>query len=234
MPTTATGDRVLEIAQPHVGEKYILGARAPMANSAWRGPWDCAEFVSWCVHQAAGVLYGTEPRNDPVRADAYTGFWATQAEAEGKTITVADAARTPGACVLRKPGANGIGHIVFSDGAGGTIEAHSRSRGVVRDTLSGRRWDYGILVPGIQYFANEKSVAVKMPDGVLRVTEPLTRGPTVRKVQKALVARGYHPGSADSVYGPQTAHAVQSFQADHGLVPDGEAGPRTLKALGVG
>jgi len=232
-PRDATGDRILEIAAEHLAEQYILGARAPMANSGWRGPWDCAEFASWCIFQATGSLYGVEPRNDPIRADAFTGFWATQAEAERRVISVEQAARTPGACVLRKPGANGIGHIVLADGKGGTVEAHSRNRGVVRDVLSGRRWDYGILVPGVQYFANEQAVEVKMPERVLRVMDPLMRGPTVQKVQVALAQRGFHPGSADGVYGPQTAHAVQAFQADKGLVPDGEVGPTTLKALGI-
>src|SRR5947209_1440452 len=67
-----TGDDVVALARRHVGEEYILGARAPMANAAWKGPWDCAEFVSWCVFQATGILYGTKPRNDPMLADAFT------------------------------------------------------------------------------------------------------------------------------------------------------------------
>lgn len=78
-----TGDDVLAIARPHIGEVYKLGARAPMANSGWTGPWDCAEFVSWCVYQASGILFGTQPRNDPVRADAFTGFWAEQTREAG-------------------------------------------------------------------------------------------------------------------------------------------------------
>ncbi|MBN1239495.1 MAG: peptidoglycan-binding protein, partial [Gammaproteobacteria bacterium] len=43
--------------------------------------------------------------------------------------------------------------------------------------------------------------------------------------------RGYATGSLDGVFGPQTASAVRAFQADSGLVADGEAGPKTLKAL---
>lgn len=230
---SADGDRILDIAAPHEGEQYILGARAPMANAGWQGPWDCAEFVSWCVFRATGVLYGTEPRDDPVRADAFTGFWANHAAADQAFVSIEDAARTPGACVLRRPGANGIGHIALSDGRGGTIEAHSTKRGVVRDRISGRRWDQGILVPGVRYFVNEEPVPVSMPTDVLRVTSPLTRGPTVRKLQQALVDRGFHPGTVDGVYGPQTAHAVQAFQAENGLVADGEAGAVTLRALGL-
>jgi len=40
----ATGNDLLTIVAPHVGEEYILGSLAPKNNSQWRGPWDCAEF----------------------------------------------------------------------------------------------------------------------------------------------------------------------------------------------
>jgi peptidoglycan hydrolase-like protein with peptidoglycan-binding domain len=39
--------------------------------------------------------------------------------------------------------------------------------------------------------------------------------------------------SADGVFGPQTAHAVKSFQAAHGLTADGIVGPATAQALGL-
>lgn len=228
-----TGDQVLALARAHIGETYILGARAPMGNAAWKGPWDCAEFVSWCVFQASGVLFGTEPRNDPMLADAFTGFWAQQASAAGALIPVEEAAGIAGAAVLRRPRPGAIGHIVLSDGRGGTVEAHSSARGVVADTLSGRRWDHGILVPGVSYLLSETPVLLKPASSTLRLTQPLTRGDTVRRVQRALAKRGFAPGSADGVYGPQTAHAVRLFQASAGLVADGEVGSRTLKALGL-
>jgi peptidoglycan hydrolase-like protein with peptidoglycan-binding domain len=51
------------------------------------------------------------------------------------------------------------------------------------------------------------------------------------KIQKRLAALGFAPGIADGVYGPQTAAAVELFQASKGLVADGEVGPVTLAAL---
>ena len=227
-----TGEAVLALARRHLGEPYLLGARAPMGTSSWKGPWDCAEFVSWCVYQSSGLLYGTEPRHDPILADAYTGFWALQAAAGGDMILVEQAAGIAGAVVLRKPRDGQTGHIVFSDGRGGTVEAHSKERGVIEHTLSGRRWDTGILVPGIRYFAAEMPVTLApAPATVLRLTTPLTQGETVRKLQQRLIKLGFAAGAADGVYGPQTAHAVRLFQASRNLVADGEAGSATLQAL---
>ena len=53
----------------------------------------------------------------------------------------------------------------------------------------------------------------------------------VRELQRQLAKHGYGPGPADGRYGPQTMNAVARFQAAHGLVVDGIAGPITLTAL---
>lgn len=59
-----------------------------------------------------------------------------------------------------------------------------------------------------------------------------SKGKAVKALQEALKARKFDPGSADGVFGPQTAAAVKAFQASIGLLADGVAGPATLKALG--
>lgn len=228
-----TGEDILELARKHVGERYVLGARAPMGNPSWTGPWDCAEFVSWCLYQASGILFGTEPRNDPVRADAYTGYWAQQCREAGCTVTVGLAIVTTGAVLLRFPQPGAIGHVVFSDGKGGTVEAHSTARGVIEGQVNGRRWDTGILVPGIRYHQSGDTIVHESPIGVIRLTHPLTKSDLVRQIQLRLSELGYSPGLADGVYGPQTAHAVTRFQADKSLVADGEVGPATRQALGL-
>lgn len=230
----ATGDDIVAIAKKHLKERYVLGARAPMANAAWKGPWDCAEFASWCLYQATGVLFGTEPDDDPIRADAFTGYWSQQSRAANARVPVEEAAAIVGAFVLRAPASGKVGHIVISDGAGGTIEAHSAARGVVTDTLDGRRWDTGVLPPGVTYFRGPDPVIVAPPPaGILRVTDPLTKGKAIEKVQRALVKAGFFPGKVDGIYGPQTASAVVAFQAANGLVADGEVGPATRAALGI-
>jgi len=230
-----TGQQIFDLATPHVGEPYVFGAVVAKDNPNWHGPWDCAEFVSWCVYQAAGTLYGcSNDKAKPSLADAYTGYWARDAKELGQRITVAGAARTPGAAVLRVPLAGQvIGHIVISDGKGGTVEAHSTNRGVIRDTLDGRRWDMGVLVPGIDYSRDPEPRKVAAPAVLYRLTSPRMKGPAIRQIQEALRARGLDPGEPDGIFGGQTFAAVRAFQLTHGLVPDGEVGAQTAAALAV-
>jgi hypothetical protein len=230
----ANGQDLLSIATQHLGERYVLGVVAPKDNAAWTGPWDCAELASWCVFQTAGRLYGCSSNHvNPAGADAFTGFWQRDAATLGRTVSVAIAAQTPGAALLRFPQPNLIGHVVFSDGHGGTVEAHSAKKGVIRSTLAARRWDIGVLVPGIEYSQGADPVIVGEPLVTLRLANPLMRGAFVRTVQRALKAEGFNPGPIDGLYGLQTVAAVNAFQITHGLVPDGEGGPPTTKALGI-
>src|SRR5512147_1938917 len=152
VPAVTKGETLVVLARQHLGEKYVYGSLAPKNNEAWKGPWDCAEFVSWVVFQASGILYGcNRDFGDPSTADAGTTYWHRDARRLGQIISLAQALRTPGCAVLRAPSASKGGHIVISDGNGGTVEAHSPADGVVELKLAERRWDMGVLVPGISY-----------------------------------------------------------------------------------
>ncbi len=231
---SSTGVKLVRLARKHLGEKYVLGALAPKNNSQWKGPWDCAEFVSWLVFQSTGRLYGcNNDDGNPSAADAFTGFWARDARSLGKIISIEQAARTPGAAVLRIPKPGAIGHIAVSDGKGGTVEAHSSARGVITHTLSDRRWDMSILVPFIEYQEGDDSPVTPPRKTVFRFTEPLMRGPKVKEIQQRLKSAGFHPGNSDGVFGALTHAAVLAFQISRRLVPDGEVGPQTARALGI-
>lgn len=229
-----SGQDLLKKAAAHVGEAYNFGVVVPKDNSAWKGPWDCAEFASWCVFQVAGRLYGCDNNAaNPVKADAFSGHWQRDASIIGRTVSIAIAAQTPGAAILRFPQPNHIGHVVFSDGKGGTVEAHSTAKGLIRSTLSGRRWDAGVLVPGIEFTQGDTAPVVTPPLLIVRLTTPLTRGAVVKAIQRRLKEEGFHPGAIDGIYGMQTVAAVSAFQITRGLVADGEVGQETALALGV-
>jgi hypothetical protein len=224
----------LELARLHLNEKYVLGVLVPKNNQNWKGPWDCAEFASWLVFQSAGLLYGcNRDYGDPATADAYTGDWQKDATTHGQIVSLEQAARTAGAAVLRVPQPGATGHVVISDGSGGTVEAHSSKEGVITSTLDGRRWDMGILVPGITY-SEGPAVPVNPPATIIyRLTTPLMTGPKVQEIQQQLQNKGFDPGSVDGEFGPHTHAAVVAFQLSQGLVADGEVGPKTAAALGV-
>src|SRR4030095_8535900 len=114
------GEEILSVARPHIGETYVFGATVSYRNLAWRGPWDCAEFATWCAFQAYGILFGCDAQGSP--GSAFTGNWRQDAEMRGRTIPVADAIRVPGAFLLRFPSSASkvIGHIAISTGDGAT------------------------------------------------------------------------------------------------------------------
>src|SRR5437899_2725286 len=122
--------------------------------------------------------------------------------------------RTPGAAVLRSPQPGATGHIVISDGRGGTVEAHSAKAGVIASTMSGRRWDIGVLVPGIEYSERDAGEDIEGPKVVVyRLTEPYMTGTSVREIQRALKEKGFPPGPIDGGFGP-SAHAAPTLHDD--------------------
>lgn len=227
-----SGSDLVKIAAKHVGEKYVYGAHVPKSAAKWSGPWDCAEFVSWCVYQVTGTLYGCDG-GDPASADAYTGYWQRDVELRGTAVAPADAALIPGAIVLRAPSTNKGGHIVIASGDGSTIEAHSTSLGVIKGDLDGRSWTHGILVPGMTYSRNAGVYTFSAMPPIYKLTSPYMHGAEVTKIQRRLRATVAKALACDGVYGPATAAAVRSFQLMNDLVPDGEVGPQTRKALGL-
>lgn len=56
-------------------------------------------------------------------------------------------------------------------------------------------------------------------------------GAIVTLLQALLVFNGYCPGEIDGIFGPSTRTAVQMFQRDNYLTPDGIAGPLTITRL---
>ncbi len=58
-----------------------------------------------------------------------------------------------------------------------------------------------------------------------------SRGEAVRRLQQALIDRGYLSGKADGIFGKMTEQAVIAFQRANQLTPDGLAGKKTQALL---
>lgn len=229
-----TGQNIVDLAMQHVGERYILGTRVPMTNANWRGPWDCAEFISWCTYHTYGLTFAVRPNLQT--GESYSGWWYEDAIAANADTTVAKAIATPGAILVRKPGAFGvkIGHVAISRGDGTTVEAHSSAVGVaVRQNAAGRQWSIGVRLPGVSYSATLGTTPYSEPAGLLQAKKPWTKGKHVEAVQRALGAAGIDPGEIDGQYGPTSQAAVAAVQAREGLAVDGVVGPDTALALGL-
>jgi peptidoglycan hydrolase-like protein with peptidoglycan-binding domain len=232
-----TGAGLLKRAREHIGERYRLGTLVNMSDQNWKGPWDCSEFMSYLVFQEAGILYGClDDDANPAEAKAYTGAWQRDSAKRGKRVSVDVAASTVGGIVLRFPPAAGeMGHIALCDGKGGTVEAKGRIYGVVADTVHGRTWHTGVLIPEINYDAiTGTPTQVEPPaDPVYDVGAQGMKREIIFKIQQALVAKGFDPGEIDGDYGPDTQAAVAAFQDAAGLVRDGAVGRETAEALGI-
>jgi peptidoglycan hydrolase-like protein with peptidoglycan-binding domain len=231
---TSSGAGMLQRARQHIGEKYV-NVQVPKDDANYKGPWDCAEFISWLIYQESHIIYGcTDDSDPPAKADAYTGAFKTDAARLGKMVSVNEAASTVGGILLRYPPAPGeMGHIVLCDGSGGTIEAKGTLYGVVADTVHNRTWDTGLLIPGFSYSASVAPVAVTQPTNIYQLNAPHMDKGVILRIQTALLAKGYSPGSLNGEFNNDALNAVVQFQTAQGLTIDGQVGPETAAALGI-
>jgi hypothetical protein len=145
-----TGQDLITESERHLGDEYIYGAEVDLGNANWPGPWDCAELASYVVLRVTGIIYGALNR-DSKDPDPWTGAWASDVK-RGRVIRipVEQAAKTPGAILLRYR--QGGHHIVFSMGDGRTLGAQNSRDGVAYGKVGSlSSWDYGILIPGVKY-----------------------------------------------------------------------------------
>ena len=119
------------------------------------------------------------------------------------------------------------------------IESQGTRTGVVESKLSA--WDeWGELMVKIggEMYVLDYDLPANVIDIPPRTMRKGDSGEDVKELQEALVREGYDVGKKkdgtpliDGKYGSETLSAVRAFQHDHGLKPDGIAGPLTLNAL---
>ncbi|MES9969867.1 MAG: peptidoglycan-binding domain-containing protein [Candidatus Thiodiazotropha sp.] len=232
----SNGSTILAAAVSKIGQKYIFGAKVPLNDPNWPGPWDCAELTSWAVYQVSNVVYGCTDNTEPPNvADAWTGSWKRDANSIGINISWQEARYIPGAMLLRRSSV--AGHIIISVGDGvSTVEARGEDYGVMKHVISGRRWDMGVLIPGIHYdrtLIEPRPAPTDAPPKVLFYSGVPIHDPLVLELQKKLQDLGFYDGPFTSEYGLQTAISVFEYQISKGLTPDGEFGAETAESIGI-
>lgn len=174
---------------------------------------DCSGLFVWAFRALGGDIYHG--------SDTIFRKYTVQT---GKVAEVS--ALSPGAAVFQLRDGRRT-HIGLYVGDGRVIEAQGTRTGVVESDI--RRWDEWGLLSGVDYAA---SPAEPFPAVPLTLRKG-DSGEAVQALQEALLAAGYDLGSqgADGIFGSKTRQAVRAFQQDHGLTPDGLAGPMTRAAL---
>ncbi|MEI6701481.1 MAG: peptidoglycan-binding protein [Actinomycetota bacterium] len=100
------------------------------------------------------------------------------------------------------------------------VEAFQRRRGLpITGAIDGATWD--TLV----------EAGYRLGRRVLLHQVPMLRGDDVADLQQRLCALGFDTNRVDGLFGGLTAHAVEQFQQNMGLKPDGVAGLLTIEAL---
>jgi cell wall-associated NlpC family hydrolase len=161
VPQRTATDAFLEAALAQNGDRYIFGTETKLGDADPEA-FDCSELVQWSAHQA-GV-------------DIPDGSWYQYLYLHklGATMSVEEAARTPGALLFNfgEEPINGHprpdrAHVAISLGDGRTIEARNPTKGVGSWEV-GKRFNYAAYIPGLAGAAplSAGPVAVPMTGGV--------------------------------------------------------------------
>lgn len=132
----------LDAATAQAGDRYVFGATASISDPD-PDVFDCSELVKWAAgRQGVDVPDGTWLQYLDLKAD-------------GATMSVEEAIRTPGALLFSFPsepqpgqGRPSRAHVAISLGDGRTIEAANPRKGVIFGEAEGR-FNFAGFIPGL-------------------------------------------------------------------------------------
>ena len=205
-------------------EKYKDYNYSVKYGAKWIGHrvWDCSGLTDWAAEQEGIPEYHHGSNSMYLYDMAHKGKLT-----KGMDLPVGAYVYTGNAD--KKP------HIGTYYGDGIVIEAAGSNSGVITTKLHSGKWTYWGLGKYVDYdfIPGQENKPAKEGDEDMKTLKKGSKGEEVRKLQQALLKRGYKlpKYGADGDYGNETVSAVKAFQRDWGLKVDGIAGPDTLKML---
>ena len=118
-------------------------------------------------------------------------------------------------------------HVGVYVGDGMVVESQGRDVGVTKRKTSEGGW---IVGGRLDWFDDSGDIPPLTRNLYYREGD-LMRGEDVRMCQEQLTSAGYGCGSIDGVFGKKTKVAVQAFQLENDLDPDGVVGQKTWAKL---
>lgn len=117
---------------------------------------------------------------------------------------------------------------------------YASGTGVPRNTGESLRWfrmahsqgfpiEKNLLTEaGIEAYAQQLEEAAPPPP---RSAAPVSEYDLIREIQQGLTELGYDPGPVDGIYGSKTGQAIEAFQRNTGMKPDGTVSQRVFEAV---
>lgn len=204
--------------------------RSALNGSKWIGHHvaDCSGMFVWAYRQfGLKIAHGS------------TSIYTTYCSKKGKLTDALKKTIPPGTAVFTGDTESNHPHIGLYVGNGKCIEAMGVDYGVVTSNITATKWKWYGLLKSVNYPASE---APEQPSDPVDDKESYPSLPTLKRgskgeyvtlLQTKLVNKGYSVGSygIDGDFGSGTLKAVQQFQRDNGLNPDGIVGKLTWAAL---
>ncbi|MES5397262.1 N-acetylmuramoyl-L-alanine amidase [Bacillus amyloliquefaciens] len=204
-----------------------------------------ADFKTRVKKRMAGVVVTVPVVSNPVVTHTDTGRFIKNTVVSSDGLVLRTQRSASSSMVLNLPNGtvvkyqlgstvNGWGYIEYTNSKGQTFHGYVNVSYIKSDNelKSGGKKKVTASKPK----TTQKS-KFSLPAGIFKVTNPLTRGESVKQIQTALAALHYYPDKnaksfgIDGAYGPKTANAVKRFQVMNSLTPDGIYGPKTRVKL---
>ena len=215
--------------QKNADAKNDIYYMAALYGAKWIGHTvaDCSGLFSWAFKQLGGAI-----------AHGSNSIYDRYCSSKGKITDQIRKDMKPGTAVFVDKNGN-KSHIGLFVGNNTVIEAMSTQAGVCTSKLNTAKWTYWGTLKNVEYPASE---AQEQPSGGQDDKESTSSLPTLKRgmkgeyvslLQTKLVNKGYSVGSygIDGDFGSATQRAVQQFQRDNGLDPDGIVGAMTWAML---